>query len=82
MRKRKAPAVVDTTHSAKTEYNDHLRSCEQCFRATARGELCAVGLALFDEIPEAPPSTSTPSGPGSYGPEGLDDSMTFPSGGH
>ena len=81
MRKRKTSVAVDTTNSARTEYNDHLRSCEQCFRATARGDLCAVGLTLFDALPEGPPSHSTPSGPGSYGPEGLDDSMTFPSDG-
>ena len=71
-------AQVDAVVSPKLAYNEHLRECARCFMATARGELCHEGVPLFDAIPAVPLAMSVPRGVGSYGFEGLDDSMTFP----
>ena len=71
------PTQVDVMVTPKLAYNEHLRACGQCFRATARGELCRDGVPLFDAIPPVPPARSAPRGLGVYGFEGLDDSMTF-----
>ena len=69
---------VDAVVTPKLAYNEHLRGCAQCFMATARGELCRAGVPLFDAIPPVPQAMYAPRGVGSYGFEGLDDSMAFP----
>jgi hypothetical protein len=72
-------ARVETTMSPKAAYNAHLRACPQCFRATARGELCHGGVPLFDALPPFPAAKPAPGGVGSYALDGLDDAMTFSS---
>ena len=79
-KRQKASVDVAATKLALTAYQEHIRSCGPCFRAALRSELCGSGITLFDALPCAASETSTPSGLGSYGFEGLDDSMTFSTG--